>query len=113
MEYVYAALLIHKSGKKVDEAILKKVLEAAGVHADEARVKATIAALDGLNIDEAISKAAAMPAATAQPQAAGPVKDEKKAKTRKKAEASSIFHDSLGTALALQGQAFFCKAWPC
>ena len=31
MEYIYAAMLIHKAGKKVDEATVKKVLEAAGV----------------------------------------------------------------------------------
>jgi len=90
MEYVYAALLIHKAGKKVDEHAMKKVLEAAGVHVDEARVKATVAALDGLNIDEAISKAA-MPAVSAAPaQAAGPVKDEKKAREdEKKSEESA------------------------
>ena len=31
MEYVYAAMLLHKAGHKVDEAHVKKVLEAAGV----------------------------------------------------------------------------------
>ena len=72
MEYVYAALLIHKAGHKVDESHLKKVLEAAGVKVDEARVKATVAALDGVNIDEAITKAAAMPASAPAAQAAGP-----------------------------------------
>jgi len=65
MEYVYAALLIHKAGHKVDEHNLKKVLEAAGTKVDEARVKATVAALDGVNIDDAITKAAAIPAASA------------------------------------------------
>ena len=56
MEYVYAAMLIHKAGGKVDEATVKKVLEAAGAKADDARVKALVAALDGVNIDEAIEK---------------------------------------------------------
>jgi large subunit ribosomal protein L12 len=89
MEYVYAALLIHKSGKKVDEATLKKVLEAAGVHPEEARVKAMVAALDGLNIDEAISKAAVMPAAgPAQAAAGAPAKKEEK-KDDKKSEESA------------------------
>jgi len=52
MEYVYTAMLLHKAGKKVDENGVKKVLEAAGVKVEEARVKALIAALEGVNIDE-------------------------------------------------------------
>ena len=58
MEYIYAAMLIHKAGGKVDEATTKKVLEAAGVKADDSRIKALIASLEGVNIDEAIEKAA-------------------------------------------------------
>ncbi|HVL47212.1 MAG TPA: 50S ribosomal protein L12, partial [Candidatus Thermoplasmatota archaeon] len=54
MEYVYSALLLHSAGKKVDEAGVTAVLKAAGVEANEARVKALVAALDGVNIDEAI-----------------------------------------------------------
>ena len=69
MEYVYSAMLLHKAGKKVDEESVKKVLEAAGVSADAARIKALVAALDGVNIDEAIEKAAAVAAA---PAAAAP-----------------------------------------
>jgi ribosomal protein L12E/L44/L45/RPP1/RPP2 len=56
MEYIYAALLLHKAGQKVDENGVKAVLTAAGVKADESRVKALIAALDGVNIEDAISK---------------------------------------------------------
>ena len=65
MEYVYTALLIHKAGGKVDEATVTKTLAAAGATVDEARVKALVAALDGVNIEEAIAKAAvsAAPAA--------------------------------------------------
>ena len=43
MEYIYAALLLHKTGKTVDEAHVKKVLEAAGTHVEEGRVKALLA----------------------------------------------------------------------
>lgn len=71
MEYIYAALLLHKAGKDVNEAHVKKVLEAAGVHADDGRVKALLAALDGVNIDEAI-KSAAPVAVAAAPVAAAP-----------------------------------------
>ncbi|MBN2051915.1 50S ribosomal protein P1 [Candidatus Woesearchaeota archaeon] len=81
MEYVYAAMLLHKAGKKVEEGTVKKVLEAAGVHADDARIKALVAALEGVNIDEAIKTAAfAAPAAVAAPaaHAAGEHKKEEK-----------------------------------
>ena len=75
MEYVYAALLLHKAGKEITEDSLKKVLEAAGVQPDEARVKALVAALEGVNIDEAMEKAAAAPVAAAP--AAAPASEEK------------------------------------
>ena len=71
MEYVYAAMLIHKAGKAVDEVTVKKVLEAAGVTADDARVKALVAALENVNIDEAIEKAAVVAAPAAAPAAEG------------------------------------------
>ena len=63
MEYIYAAMLLHKAGQKVDEANVKKVLEAAGVKSDEARIKALVASLEGVDIEKAIEKAAAPVAA--------------------------------------------------
>ncbi|AHF79681.1 MULTISPECIES: 50S ribosomal protein P1 [Thermococcus] len=71
MEYVYAALLLHAAGKEITEENLKAVLEAAGVTPDEARIKALVAALEGVNIDEVIEKAA-MPVAVAAAPAAAP-----------------------------------------
>ena len=81
MEYVYAAMLLHKAGKNVEESAVTKVLEAAGVSVDNARVKALVASLEGVDINAAIEKAAvavsvAAPAAAA---AAGGDKAEKKA----------------------------------
>jgi len=70
MEYVYAALLLHSAGKEITEDNVKAVLEAAGVEVDEARVKALVAALEGVNIDEAIQKAAMPMAVAAAPAAA-------------------------------------------
>jgi len=63
MEYIYAAMLIHKAGSKVDEPTVKKVLEASGAKVDDARVKALVASLEGVNIDEAIEKASLAPVA--------------------------------------------------
>ena len=76
MEYVYAAMLLHKAGQKIDEAGMKKVLTAAGISADEAKLKAMVSALEGVNIDEAIKKAASAPAAVAAAPAAGEAKKE-------------------------------------
>ncbi len=86
MEYVYSAMLLHKAGQKVGEANVKKVLEAAGVKADEARIKALVASLEGVNIDEAIEKAA-VPVAVAAPvmQAAAGAEGAKKEDVAKKA----------------------------
>ncbi|MHB8586292.1 MAG: 50S ribosomal protein P1 [Thermoplasmatota archaeon] len=81
MEYVYSALVLHSAGKPVDEAGVTNVLKAAGVTADASRVKALIASLEGVNIDEAIKTAAAAPVAVAAaPAAAGApaAKEEKK-----------------------------------
>jgi large subunit ribosomal protein L12 len=86
MEYIYAAMLLHKAGHKVDEANVKKVLHAAGVKEDDARVKALVAALEGVNIDEAIEKAAMPMAVAAQPAAASEGKADSKADDKKKAE---------------------------
>ena len=86
MEYVYSAMLLHAAGKPVSEENLKKVLTAAGVKADDARVKALTAALEGVNIDEAIKTAVAMPSAAPAAPAAAPT--EKKKEEKKEEEVS-------------------------
>jgi len=85
MEYVYSAMLLHSAGKPVSEENLKKVLTAAGVKADDARVKALTAALEGVNIDEAMKTAVAMPAAAA-PAAPAAATTEKKDDKKKDEE---------------------------
>ncbi|MBN1502483.1 50S ribosomal protein P1 [Candidatus Woesearchaeota archaeon] len=65
MEYIYAAMLLHKAGKKVNEDSVKKILAAAGMKPDEARIKALVAALEGIDIDNAIKSAAIAPVASA------------------------------------------------
>ena len=86
MEYVYAAMLLHTAGKKVTEDAVTKVLKAADVSADATRVKALTAALEGVNIDEAIATAVAAPAAAAPAAAHAPAhgKTEDKKKEEKK-----------------------------
>ncbi|MFD1564855.1 50S ribosomal protein P1 [Haloarchaeobius amylolyticus] len=62
MEYVYAALILNESGEEINEDNLTDVLDAAGVDVEESRVKALVAALEDVDIDEAVEEAAAVPA---------------------------------------------------
>jgi len=89
MEYVYAAMLLHKAGKEVNEKSVSEVLKAAGVNADSARVKALVASIAEVDIDEAIKSAPAMAAAPAPAAEAPAKKQEEKAKEEEKEEEES------------------------
>ena len=95
MEYIYAALLLHNSGKEVTEDGMTAIMKAAGVEAEVGRVKALISALNDVDIDEAMAQAQpayapAAPAMPAQAPAAAPAPEageaEKKEKKEKTAE---------------------------
>jgi large subunit ribosomal protein L12 len=72
MEYVYAALLLHKLKQNITEDSIKNVVQAAGVTPDDVRVKALVAALSEVKIDEALKAAPVAVAGAAAPAAAGP-----------------------------------------
>jgi len=83
MEYVYAALMLHKLQKEVTEENVTSVVKATGAEVNEAQVKALVASLADVDI-EAASKAApvavaAAPAAAADAPADGDKKKEAKA----------------------------------
>jgi large subunit ribosomal protein L12 len=69
MEYVYAALLLHRLKQNITEDSVKNVVKAAGVTPDDVRVKALVAALGEVNIEEAL-KAAPVAVAAGAPAAA-------------------------------------------
>jgi len=69
MEYVYAALLLHKLKQNITEDSVKNVVKAAGVTPDDVRVKALVAALGEVNIEEAL-KAAPVAVTSGAPAAA-------------------------------------------
>jgi large subunit ribosomal protein L12 len=91
MKYVYAALLLHSDGQKIDEESLRKVISATGGEIDEARVKALVASLSEVNIDEALKAGQAMVAAPTAVKEAAPAqeakKEEKKEEGKKEEEA--------------------------
>lgn len=104
MEYVYAALLLHKLKQNITEDSVKNVVKAAGVTPDDVRVKALVAALGEVNIEEALKAAPVAAAAAAAAPAAGgapaataeaPAKEEEKKEEKKEEEAleglSSLF----------------------
>ncbi len=89
MQYVYSAMLLHSAGKQVTEDAVVHVLKAAGVEVDSAKVKALVASLKDVNIDEAVKAAAFAPVAA--PAAAGHAatehkKEEKKEEDKGKSE---------------------------
>jgi len=95
MEYVYAALLLHKLKKDVNEANISSVVKASGTEVNEAQVKSLVAALADVNIDDAVKAApvavaAAAPAADAPAAAGGEAKKEKKPKDDGKTEEAAM-----------------------
>jgi len=108
MEYVYSAMLLHSAGKKITAENLKKVLTAAGVKADDARIKALTASLEDVNIDEAI-KTGAVPVAAAVPSAPAPSgevpapaegkPEEKKEEKKKKKEEEEVSEEEAAAGL--------------
>ena len=83
MEYVYAALMLHKLQKEVTEENVTSVVKATGAEVNEAQVKALVASLADVNIEEAIKAApvavATAPAAAEDAPADGDKKKEAKA----------------------------------
>jgi len=103
MEYVHAAILLHKAGKQITEEGLTQVLTAAGINADPVRVKALVASLAEVNIDEALKSAtvvgpvvSAPAAAQAQATEAKPAAEEKKKKEEEEKKKEEAAIEGLG-----------------
>lgn len=91
--YMYAALMLHKAGKPINEENLSNVVKAAGVQVDEVKVKALASALSEINVDEALKNASSMQMAAAAPAAApaaGGAKAEEKPKEEEKKEEEAL-----------------------
>lgn len=76
MEYIYAAMILHTTEKDINEENVTKILEAAGADVDESRVKALIAALEDVDIEEAMETTAMAAAPAAAPVAEAAAEEE-------------------------------------
>ncbi len=101
MEYVYAAMLLHEAGKEINEENLTNVLTAAGINTDAIRVKALVASLSEVNIDEAIKSAPTMMAAPAAAQA--PTAPAAEAKPKEEDKKKKAEEDKAKEEAALEG----------
>lgn len=84
MEYIYAALLLDAAGKEVSEQNLLSVVKAAGMDPDEARAKAVVSSLKGVNIKEVIKNAQSVQAAPAAAPVQAAKEEKKEAKHEEK-----------------------------
>ena len=87
MEYVYAALMLHKLQKEVTEENVTNIVKASGAEVNEAQVKALVASLADVNIEDAITAApVAVAAAAPAAEAASGGEEKKEAKAEPPSE---------------------------
>ena len=86
MEYVYAALMLHKLKKEITEENVTSIVKSSGAEVNEAKVKSLVASLADVDIEDAIKAA---PVAVAAAPAAAPAEGGEGKKEEKKDEAAS------------------------
>jgi len=99
MEYIYAALLLDAAGKEINEKDLMKIVEAAGLQPDEAKAKAVVASLKGINIKEVIKNVQNIQTT----QAAAPQQEAKKEEKKEEKEEKKSEEEAAGGLASLFG----------
>ena len=94
MQYLHAALILHSTGKKVTEKGIEAIIKAAGDKPDESKVKALVATLTSIDIDEAMKGASLMTATV--PVTSDVSESKKDVKDGKKTEEEEEAGDDLG-----------------
>lgn len=69
MELIYAALTLHEAGKEVNEDNLESIVDAADLDVEDSEIAALVAALEDVDIEEAMETAVAAGGAAAAPAA--------------------------------------------
>ena len=95
MQYVHLALALHSAGKDISADNIKKMLKAVGVDGDEGKIKALVAALEGVDIDEKI-KSAPVGMVAAAPSTASASTSSSGAKAEAKEEKEEPAGDDMG-----------------
>jgi len=90
MENIYAALLLHKLGKEVNEENMKKVVVAAGVEVDESKIKSLVASLKGVDIAKELESASLVAATRKEPAESEQKKEEKPKEEKKESAAEGL-----------------------
>ena len=91
MEYIYSAMLLNSAGAEINAKSVTKVLKAAGLKTDKGRAEALVAALEGVDIEEAMATAAvAAPAAAVAPAASGDTGDKEAPAEEAEAEEEEV-----------------------
>lgn len=101
MNLIYAALLLHSAKKEINENNLKKIVKAIEENVDEAQIKALVAALEGVNIDEAI-KSASIPVSAPMP-VVQPSKEKEETKEKKEEEVEKKAEEAVAALSSLFG----------
>ena len=86
MECIYATLLLHHAGQKINEENIKRVLKAANIEPEEIKIKALIAALSEVNLEEVLKGVATIPAMPVAVTPTAETKVEKKEEKKEKEE---------------------------
>ncbi|MEK6935779.1 MAG: 50S ribosomal protein L12 [Nanoarchaeota archaeon] len=96
MEYVYAALLLHKLGKAIDVESINKIMHSVSATVDESKVKSLVASLKNIDIEKELENAivaSAMPVSAGKSEAHSEEapKEEKKSEEASAAGLSALF----------------------
>ena len=93
MENIYAALLLHKLGKEVNEENIKKVVAATGLEIgsdEEAKIKSLAASLKGVDLDKELENATLVSVAPVSGAAPAENKEEKPKEEKKESAAEGL-----------------------
>ncbi len=97
MEYIYAALLLHKLGKEVSEETVKGVVAATGAEVDDSKIKSLIASLKDVNIESELANASLVSAPASGSSGAPAPKAEEKKEEKPKEEKKEAAAEGLAS----------------
>ncbi len=89
MEYIYAALLLHKLDKDVTEDAIKSVVAATGATVDDSKIKSLVASLKDVDISSELANASLVSAAPASGSAPAAAEKKEEAPKEEKKEAAA------------------------